>query len=268
MNIETKRILIGCPISKEKDYCITDWIDHIMEMISNSKHRIGLVLAENGVSTSDRSIAEKHILKRYPNFKDAAFIFTPTLKHQDVRLAIARSWNSIVFECQSPDWFFDNRPIDFHLSIECDVFPPVDSIDRLVEHHEIQMKNQPLDEPICVGYPYMVYLGERSRPLYQTANFNSGSIEVLTLPAFPSFMFTDGQLKPITGIGQGCILIPCSIYTDLEIRFRWETGSIYFPDAFFFIDLAANGVPVLVDTSVICEHRNQDWSAVQNNFTV
>jgi len=75
--------------------------------------------------------------------------------------------------------------------------------------------------------------------------------------------FIDGNVKKIHACGIGAALIHKSILKDIEFRFTDIHGRIdreTYPDSYFYEDLARDEIDAWVDTSIILEHKSQDWA--------
>jgi hypothetical protein len=68
-------------------------------------------------------------------------------------------------------------------------------------------------------------------------------------------LLVSGGLEKVFSCGLGCVLIEKSVLKD--VIFRYEENAPVHPDSFFYADLDSKQIPVYVDTSIICEHKNQ-----------
>lgn len=222
------KVLVACPISIEKDYILGDWLRHI-KMFSYPNYDIYLV---------DNS--------HNPNY------------HKKIRAMgfdvdyVKPEGESHIYMCQC-DEMIRQRAIEkkydaiFHN--ECDIFAPLDAIERLIAH-----KQQ------VVSFPYFIHTGEKSTILIQGVTKMGEELHAYNYSAVDAMRFCDGKLKTVYGCGMGAMLIHYSVFQ--HIKFRVTKGYQGHADSFFYQDLMLNEIKNYVDTSHICRHENRSWKSV------
>jgi hypothetical protein len=136
---------------------------------------------------------------------------------------------------------------DFLLHLESDVFPPKDVIQELL-----------FTKKKFVNALYYSDEGKYRRPMIQmhldvAPNYGSS----LWLNTINEPQFITGETIRVALAGLGCALISCDILKKIE--FRYEKGVDKHPDTFFAEDCERFNIPIFLNTSVVCEHRNQNW---------
>ena len=145
---------------------------------------------------------------------------------------------------------------DYFLSLEQDVIPPVDVIEKLMSRHQ----------PVVSGVYYKqfhVTYTHQGKPVK-----TSTRIFPLICTLLPGTEGTDkahlcspqevegNQFFRIRGAGLGCLLIHCSILEKIKFRIakdkELDKGS--FDDINFSNDLWEMKIPMYTDTSVKCRH--------------
>ena len=69
--------------------------------------------------------------------------------------------------------------------------------------------------------------------------------------------YVNGEVYRLALAGLGCALIHYSVLKKIE--FRFEKGIDKHPDTFFAEDCEKHKVPIYIDTSIVCEHKNKSW---------
>jgi len=82
-------------------------------------------------------------------------------------------------------------------------------------------------------------------------------IKTLNFERNEDLCFIDGNIKKVSHVGLGCVLIKKNVLK--KIPFRFEKGIGIHPDSFFAEDCFKNKISIYADTSVICKHENQAW---------
>jgi hypothetical protein len=133
---------------------------------------------------------------------------------------------------------------DYLLHLETDIFPPINVIERLMDARKK-----------VVGALYFIEEGERSKLMIQKIeDWGIDHRETYNIDE-NDILLVSGGLEKVFSCGLGCVLIEKSVLKD--VIFRYEEGSPVHPDSFFYADLDSKQIPVYVDTSIICEHKNQ-----------
>jgi hypothetical protein len=230
------KVLLCSPINIVKEYCLYRWLSHINKL---SYFNLEIFLVDN---SPNPAFSQK--------IRGLGFncVHEPP-KDRETRDYMARSLQ----RCQTK---FLSGDYTHFFSLECDVFPPLDIIERLLKHNlEV------------VGTTYWTEQGFNTRMQLRTI-YNSHTDFKKHVKEYKSRfltfeetqLFIDGQVNPIYANGIGCTLIERSI---LEvIKFRIDPKDIGYPDTFFHTDLFQAGIQNYVDTSIIPEHMNSSWNTI------
>ncbi|MBS3095528.1 hypothetical protein J4231_02520 [Candidatus Woesearchaeota archaeon] len=219
------KVLVGCPTSSHKSYCLAQYASAIKSM---SYDNFDVLLVDNSKGNSYfRAIKSQGLpVVKVP--------YTESAKQRivDSRNIIRRK----VLDCD----------YDYFLSLEQDVIPPKDVIQRLIRH----------DKGIVSGV-YFTYQKDKAielglRPvLYKKSGTNSLKV-----------MLERDVLKPrlieVGACGLGCVLIRKDILKN--IRFRFSKDFEGFDDVWFCYDAFNLGFKVYADTSVKCKHLISGWT--------
>mgnify|MGYP001561545460 CR=1 FL=1 len=232
------KILLGSLIADAKDYILPLWLSHIQGLTySNLEYFIYDTTPDQG----DHALFAR---KFTPD--NIVISHSPELNRGPLRQVLANGFEEI-------RKFFLSTDCDGLLILECDVFPPLNVIEKLVAE----------DRPVICG-PYLTGDGASKYLMLQECDYHE---EQAFLKAFQmsfdsSFGLFDGTVRPVYGAGLGCVLITRDIAR--RIRFRWDPADESFPDSFFYQDLFIRQIPNCVDTSFVCRHENQNWGAILN----
>ena len=222
------KVLIGCPTSFHKEYCLNEYSEAVKELkhdvllIDNSPNdeylekikKLGLNVIKGKYfeGALDRIISSRNLLRKYVLENDY-------------------------------DYFF---------SLEQDVIPPLDIIERLLKHNK----------KVITG----VYFAHNKFP--------DGKTELMPLvyklvekrdmrPLNQEELWENQGLMQVVSCGLGCVLIHRSVLE--QVRFRYERD--VFDDRFFCVDLFDKKIPIYCDTRIKCKHlilnRPYPWSKIK-----
>ena len=226
-----KKILIGSPTANIKDYCLDDWIKNVCDFTYKNCE---IFICDNSETREYYS----EIKKRYAHLGEKFNVgrVTPSQFSLSYKHILAKSHDKVRM------YALENE-FDYLLHLETDIFPPIDVIERLLNTKQK-----------VVGGLYHIELGERSKlMIQQIEDFGDELRETYNLDE-ADLDFVDGEVKKVFSCGLGCVLIHRSVLK--EFGFRYEEDAPVHPDSFYFADLDAKRIPVFVDTSIYCEHRN------------
>lgn len=227
------KVLVASPTADVKEYCFHEW----MGVVSN------LTYENYDVYISDNSDTRDFMLRCKERYKDEMLIdkLSPS-QHKSVQHIMAKSHD----KCRKKAL---DGGYDYLLHLETDVFPPLNIIERLLDHK----RN-------VIGGLYHIELGEQSKlMIQQIEGFGSAHRETFNLDE-ADLSFVDGEVKKVFSCGLGCVLIHRSVLEKIE--FRYIEGAPVHPDSFFYADLNELNIPVYVDTSILCEHDNKAMTRV------
>jgi hypothetical protein len=226
----TPKVLIGCPTSDHKAYCLKQYADSVK----------GLTYGNYDILLVDNSENDEYLEK----IKKEGL---PAIKGPYYERARDRIVSSRNILREKAMWEYD-----YFLSLEQDVIPPKDIIERLLKH----------GKEITTG----IYFANNAMPdgskaliplAYKLIDEKTLSMQ----PLSEEEVFTD-QLMQIVSCGLGCVLIKKEVLE--KIRFRYESTS--FDDRWFCIDAYNLKIPIFVDTSVKCKHLiigHQIWNKIK-----
>ncbi len=227
-------VLLACPISSHKDYVILEWAEHVKTLVKNYPGICKVLLVDNS-----KSQAHAKRVERLTGFH-TDFVSTRLKNNYD---AISDSRNYIR-KC------FLRWNFDYLFSLECDIFPPQDSILYLLS---LQKE--------MVGFTYFLGAGHESPLMVQEYEDNGTDRECQNLSIEQSILFIDGTIKRVFSIGMGCLMIPRFVLA--STKFRTDKKIKIHDDSFFAEDCKSKGFKIYCDTSVIPLHKNQPWNLLK-----
>ena len=209
------RILVGCPTSFYQEYCLPEYV----RAVKNLTYPLyDILLVDN---SEDDSYFKKIQSFGLPVIKGPWF--------QSAKERIVASRNLLREKAV--------QQYDYFLSLEQDVIPPKDVIERLLAHKK----------EVLSGMYYTVK-DKGLRPLLIVKNPVTGALSYLDSQKILEY----NTLFEITLCGLGCVLISCKILTQLS--FRHVLGNKSFDDFWFCKDVLEKGFRLYADPSVLCNH--------------
>lgn len=234
--MENPKILLCAPINIIKEYCIYDWLNAIKKL-TYPDIEIFLVDNSNNTAFSDK-IRELGFNCQYepPGNREAREFMASSLERCRIK--------------------FLSGDYDYFFSLECDIFPPNDIIEKLLAH-DLDV----VGVTYWTEHKYHTRLQLQGNYLYKT-DFKNRTKEYRTrnLTFEEGQLFMDGTVKPIYGAGLGCVLISRDIME--QIVFRIDPDQVGYADSNFHKDIWKMGVNFYIDTSIIPKHLNSNWNTV------
>jgi hypothetical protein len=231
------KILLASTINVVKSYCLFDWLEHIKEL---DYPNLDIFLVDNSPSPDFSNKIQGlgfNCVWEDPKGRESRYFMTASNERCRVK-------------------FLSNPEYTHFYSLECDIFPPKDIIQKLLAH----------DKDVC-GTTYWSFQGYDSQlmlwniDVLHTDYENRKKEAKARLMTFSeSQLFIDGQCKPVYANGIGCTLIKRWVLE--KIHFRIDPLDIGHADSFFHQDLWLNGIENYVDTSIIPLHRNSNWNTL------
>lgn len=237
------RVLVGSPIYEEKEYCRRKFVQNVK---SFTYPNFDFILVDNSKD-----------LKYYTKLKREGLckVFH-TDRGENSRQALATSQNFI-------REYALKHGFDYWMSVESDLFPPKDTIQKLMVHQK----------PV-VGYPYMIGHEDVTEQdimfggikktwcvfRYKKTEIGGGT-ELIPREEADKMMNTG--LQKVHGMGVGCALIR----RDVLERFKFWYDSRFknkHSDVYFYLELHNAGVPVMLDTGVTVPHQPSRWELVSD----
>lgn len=234
--MNSPKVLLVSPINIVKEYCLYEWLDYIKKL---TYPELDIFLVDNSLNPA---FSQK--------IRDLGFncVHEPPAG-REARYFMASSTERCRVKFLAGDY-------DFFFSLECDIFPPIDIIEKLLAHD--------LD---VVGTTFWTDHGFNTKLQLQTIyNYHtdfekhSKDYKVRYLTFEEAQLFMDGQCKPIYTNGIGCKLIKRWVLE--RFSFRLDPRDVGFTDAFFHRDIWEAGIENYVDTSIIPVHKNSNWNTI------
>jgi hypothetical protein len=233
------KILIACPTSEVKNYCLEAWLQN---MNSIRWANCDILIVDN---TNDRGVNMKHIQDACNHLiqtKNVMVTWDNPIGKDSINTVLASGHN----KCRQ--YALENN-YDYLLHLESDVFPDPDVLEKLVFHRKR-----------VVSGLYYRDEGKFRKPMIQRSFMKTNrTIGTLNFLHNEDLGFVDGTLKKVPHAGLGCCLIHKTVLK--EIKFRNDANDPASPDTFFAMDCHSSGISVYLDTSAICDHKNKNWGA-------
>lgn len=219
------KVLVGCPVSDFHEYSTKQYIEAIKKLTYSN---YDVVLADNSKNGEFYKKLKTHGLNviRMP-YSDSA------------KIRIVDSRNAL------RDIVLDKN-YDYFLSLEQDVIPPFNIIEKLIQHRKD-----------AVSGVYFNYFQDVEEPI--PLAFVETNIKDYSMRAIKDEELNSGKLIKITASGLGCVLISRKVLE--KVKFRIDAKKDTFDDMPFCEDLEKNNFDLYLDTSVKCVHllKNRPW---------
>ncbi len=222
------RVLLAAPISRNKEYILQDWLQHIT----------GFTYPAYDIFLVDNS-------------PDPAF-------HQEV-------WRR-GFQCgyyppqgkRAPDFIADSQNMlrqyflendyDYFFSLECDNFPPHNIIELMLSYRADN-----------INIPYFLKQGPATALGVQLSVINyQGWCANKVMAPYEGIGAFDGRVKRYFAPSIGCSLFSKKLMQQLKFR-TCRSNPMAFSDSFWHLDSNRIGIKPLVHMGVLCEHRRFTW---------
>ena len=238
------RVLLAAPTSNHKDYCFDDWC----KMVRNLSYpNLDILLVDNSADES-----------YYNKILEAGILCFRVPPEGAPPQFIAKCQNCI------RDYFLAGQ-YDFLFSLETDVFVPKNIIEYMIGF-QLPMLN----------ISYHVTQRDKDTMCIQGMTKTGKSNRLKLLGYNEAFDLYDGEIKQlnsmsigeefqVTGTGIGCSLIRSDILEQQGFRVDAKKGLAVFSDSYFHLDLQRAGITDMLDTTIVVEHRRQDWKNLKFN---
>lgn len=230
------KILLASTINIVKEYCLYDWLEHIKKLTYPELDIFLVDNSQNPAFSKKIGLLGFNCIWEDPKNRESRYFMTASNERCRIK--------------------FLSGDYDYFFSCECDIFPPLDIIEKLLSH----------DKDVC-GTAYWTFQGyETQLQLLKIVNLHTDykthrkEYKTMYLSLEEAQLFMDGRCKPIYANGIGCTLIKRWVLE--KIKFRIDPTDIGHADSFFHRDLWENGIYNFVDTSIIPLHRNSNWSTI------
>lgn len=230
------KILIGCPTCERYDYCVDLWVEAVKKIINFSKsHKIDYLLVDN---SKGNEFFEKLKLKKVNAIR--------ANHDEDVRERIVNSRNILRDKVL-------NEGYDYFFSLESDIIPEEDIIERLLSHNKKIVS---------------AYYGKGRMLVVQDNETKEIKRVVIEMPvvylqdgemlrrAVPNEILGKGLVK-VGAFGVGCMLVSNEVLK--KIKFRIEKGKNAFDDLFFCGDAKMAGYDLFLESELRVRHLHKTW---------
>jgi len=222
------KILVGCPTADAKSYCLDRYVEGLKSL---TYPNFDILLIDNSATSNYFDRIKSLDL---PVEKDS-----PQTKIHD---SIVHSRNILRHKVIEGNY-------DYFLSLEQDVIPPKDIIERLLANKKNVITG--------VYYTFYRFFGvPKLRPLiWKDVEGQPDKMQFMNTECRAALNSKDPILKSIKACGLGCLLIHRSILE--KIKFRVPENYSTFDDFMFCEDVRKLGEKVWADLSVQCDHLVQ-----------
>lgn len=231
------KVLVGCPTAAYYEYCLDEYAKSVK---SFTYPHYDVLLVDN--SKDDSYI--KKIKKKGLNCVKGPY-------SEAARQRIIDSRNILREKTLEGGY-------DYFFSLEQDIVPPKDVIERLLSHKKKLVsgvyfihENHYTLEPKMGGLYTMIWVADPKL---------KGNVRTLTLEEVET-----PQLLKVRSSGLGCLLIHRDVLKD--IKFRYDDFFTFFDDQWFGFDCYKKGFERFVDTAIKCKHfmkgRGWQWAKIQ-----
>jgi len=232
---EYPKVLLGIVTYDGKAYIDKEFFNNLKNL---SYPNVDVFVVDNSVNK-----------KYYNNLKRRGLDVKHINRGQNSREAQAKSLEVIRKKALKENY-------DYFMSIESDLLPPVDIIERLMSYNKQ-----------VVGSMYLIgYANSKTqipRPcLFAVRNKKGGKgVETYNIPADDGWNFFGHGVVKVHGCGLGATLIHRSVLE--KVRFWYYMSTVVkHSDVLFYADLANLGIDIFVDTDILLPHFNSDWNKV------
>lgn len=225
------KIMVSCPFSYRKDYCLDDYFAHVLK----------LYYPEKQFYFVDNSPNPSYVQSKIEKWGLSMDWYDPkNMRNQDYH----RDSMNIIREK------FLKSDCDFLFILECDLFPPLDIIEQLL-----------MFDTQIISVPYFLDFGHKS--CLPDTEIEDGFGQLTTnrhKDWKEGFMDFKGDITEASQCGIGCVLIDRSVMEQTD--FFTLHSDMSHCDMWFYFALKDLGIKVYYDTTQIIEHRNSEWKYV------
>mgnify|MGYP001606785611 CR=1 FL=1 len=220
-----EKILVGCPTSSYKAYCLGEYAKGLKSLNYNN---FDILLVDNSTD-----------LNYLKAIKQAGLPVIKAPYDERARKRIVDSRNIL------RQTVLENG-YDYFLSLEQDVIPPPDIIQKLLSHKKSIVSG--------LYFTYHSYNG-KSQLLEPVLWGKSGKDDLKVLSEKD---ISKKGLIEVAACGLGCCLMHKNVLEKIKFRFSNEFEG--FDDVWFCYDAFNSGFKIYADTSMICKHLVSNWS--------
>ncbi|MBI4154891.1 glycosyltransferase family 2 protein [Candidatus Woesearchaeota archaeon] len=231
------KILIGCPTSEHKAYCLNEYLEGLKNLTYKNAD---FIIVDN--SKTDEYLNKiKNLIKDFKNLR----LIKDSEWFEGAKDRIVHSRNLIRNIALKENY-------DYFLSLEQDVIPPKDVVERLLKYKKDLISGVVFCDLIINGqltYKPMLWI---------TAGKDFNRKELMRY--LEPYEVEDEKLLELRSTSLSCLLISKKVLN--KIKFRYTTG---FDDVELCNDAIKEGFKIYVDTSIKCKHliKGMDWSKIK-----
>ena len=231
------KVLLCAPQHESKMYCWESWHERLENL---TYPNFDIFIADNS-DTMDNV--------NYMNtFEGVVAVYTPDRK----KGTLSRINDS---HKQCAEYAIKNE-YEWVFHLETDVFPPLDVIERLLSRKR----------PIIAGL-YDIEFGYNRKAMVQLKEPVPRTIhgfQVIDYAEHNEPILFNGAVNSVFHAGLGCILINTNILK--QVKFRVQKGVNFHTDTLFANDCFQLNKHIFVDTTVQCDHFNQQWLSKEKSI--
>ena len=221
------KILVGCPTSQHKEYSLKEYLDGIKNLTYKN---FDFVLVDNSENDD-----------YFNKLKELGINVIKGKYFDGAKDRVVHSRNILRKYC------IDNN-YDYFLSLEQDVVPPKNVIEKLLNHNK------------DITSALYFYLGDDNKTLLPMMwiHYKGDYAKRLMIDEVP-----ENELVEVITSGLGCVLIKNNVLEKIE--FRHVKDEEPWDDLWFCEDAREKGFKIYVDTSLRCKHyvKGMDWSKIK-----
>jgi len=236
---DKNKALLACPTSDKKAYCQEKWLKHIAKL---TYPNLDILIVDNS-ETKDNS--EKIKSYKIKNLKVIWVGNKIDFKKENIRMILTSCTNLILHQ-------FKEGNYSHWLSLESDVFPPLNVIEHLMAQHKA----------VC-GLSY--FHAGANNMAHTIIHYVSKTGHGIDKKEKETFYDVTGGFIPVYQCGIGCLLVDKIILKKIPYIKYYNTPIKEFADAFFLdaLYLKMNYLPK-IDTRHYCVHFNNDknWDEI------
>jgi glycosyltransferase involved in cell wall biosynthesis len=142
---------------------------------------------------------------------------------------------------------------DYILSIESDIIPPPDTIQRLLAH----------DQRVVGALYYIGTDGYQLPCVFFIQELPDGSVKTRLIKAEEIPKFLNTGLRQVHGMGVGCTLVRRDVFIKYIFWYDERFDNKH-SDVYFYMELQNARIPVYCDTNFLVQHYPSKWSEVKD----
>lgn len=229
-----EKVFISCAVNSRKEYCADEYFQNIRNITYPNKQYY----------FSDNSIDPNYSVTLMEKYGFEVGYINP------------KGLSNVMYMCNSMNQCLQKflaSDCDLWLMLEEDNICPMDIVEQLISH-----------DKMVVAAPYFINTGKDSILLKGEMEDTYGEqTNRVPLQWKEDYRKFNGKLTKCPTVGFGCTLVRRIIFEDY--KFYANEKQKAHCDTMWSFDLHEAGIDVYVDSSIICEHKNQQWTQSKFN---